>query len=99
MIVFVFLPTIVETQITKRVAQNIELKDFQISIKKLGPFNTNAGKIKTGKTLEIDTIDIDYSLKSLIKKKIDKIQISGLTIQANIDEKFQVTFDDYDINN
>ncbi|MCD4742724.1 MAG: YdbH domain-containing protein [Desulfobacteraceae bacterium] len=97
MVLFFSLPAILENQITKKASQTLELKDFQISLKKLGLFNTIAGKITTGETLEIDSVNIDYSLKSLMNKKIEKIQVSGLTIKVNIDENYNVIFNDFDL--
>jgi Dicarboxylate transport len=97
MILLAFLPTIIETQIRKKVSQSLKLDDFQISINKLGFSNINAGRISTGKSLEIDSVHIDYSLGSLINKKIDQVQISGLTIKANIDGDNQITFEDLNL--
>jgi len=98
MVAFSFLPNIIETQITKQMSQKLNLKHFQINIKKLGFFNTSAGDIKSGQSIKIDYIDIDYSLKSLSRHKIDKIQISGLTINVNVNEKFQIELDDFDLS-
>lgn len=97
-VVFNFLPAIVESQITRKITQDFQMKNFQININKLGVFNTNVGRIKTGKSLEIGSIDIDYSPLTLIRKKIKKVHISGITLQAALDKNYQIDFDDFNIN-
>ena len=84
-IIFTFLPTILGTQITKKISQGLKLEHFQIDIKKLGFFNTAIGKITTGQSLEIDSVNIYYSLKSLVQKKIKRIQKTNLIISNLLD--------------
>ena len=98
MVFFAFLPKILETQITKQVSKNLNLENFEFNIKKMGLFNTIAGDIKTGQSIEIDSIDIDYSFNSILQRRIKKVRVSGLTIKINVDQNNQIGFDDFDIN-
>ena len=98
MIFFAFLPKLLETHVTKQVSKNLNLENFKINIKKIGLFNTIARNIKTGQSIEIDSIDIDYSFNSILRRRIKKVQISGLTIKINVDQNNQIKFDDFDIS-
>ena len=100
MVIFAFLPSIIEPILNKQLTKHLNLKNFQSEIKKISLFNTIIGNIKTGKgqDLEIDLINIDYSLNSILGKKIKKITISGLTIKANIDINNKIKFNDFNFN-
>ncbi len=91
------LPSIVENRIRQELSDNFGLNNFQIAVKKIGISNILASAISTGDTIAVDTIEIDYSIKSLFNKELNYIRISGLTIKINMDKNFKIGFSDFDI--
>ncbi|MDA3916176.1 MAG: YdbH domain-containing protein [Deltaproteobacteria bacterium] len=97
LVLFINLPNIIESQIEKRVLHFLNPDDIEFDIQHLGFFNTHISKIRIFKSISIDSADIDYDIKDLssllstkagsnIDFKVEKVTISGLNIQAILDE-------------
>ncbi|MCD4674425.1 MAG: hypothetical protein K8S18_00295, partial [Desulfobacula sp.] len=87
---FISLPAIVESQIEKRLPQFLNPNDVEFDIQKLGFYNTFISKIRAGKGISIDSVNIDYDIKNMSSIHLDKVTISGLSIHASLDENNQI---------
>ncbi|NOX33867.1 MAG: hypothetical protein GXP56_09035 [Deltaproteobacteria bacterium] len=87
---FINLPTIVESQIEKRLPQFLNSADVEFNIQKIGFVNTFISKIRITDAISIDSVNIDYDIKSISSVHINKVTISGLQIHAGIDENNQI---------
>ena len=87
---FISLPAIVESQIEKRLPQFLNPNDVEFDIQKLGFYNTFISKIRAGKGISIDSVNIDYDIKNISSIHLDKVTISGLSIHASLDENNQI---------
>lgn len=101
LVLFINLPNIIEFQIKKKVPQFLNPDEIEFNIQHLGFLNTHISKIRVFKSISIDSVDIDYDIKNLsslldiksggnIDFKVEKVTISGLNIQATLDEHRQI---------
>ena len=90
LLAFISLPTIMETQIEKRLPQFLNPNDVEFDIQKIGLFNTVVSKIHVGKGISIDSINIDYDIKNLPAIHLNKVTLSGLSVHASLDENNQI---------
>ena len=87
------LTNIVEPQIKKRLAKISESYDVEFDIQKIGIFNTFVSKIRINKKILIDSINIDYDIKNFSSIHLNKITVSGLSLNASIDKNNQIKID------
>ena len=101
LVLFINLPNIIESRIKKRVPQFLNHDDIEFDIQHLGFFNTHISKIRVSNSISIDSADIDYDIKNLssllsinsnsnIDFRVEKVTVSGLNIEAGIDENRQI---------
>ena len=90
------LPPVLDKIITENVISSTGLKDFHIHVRSMGLSGTDIGKIKIGKTADIDSVYVDYNFGALLKKRINQINISGLVIRAKLKDSY-IEFPDPDI--
>ncbi|MCP3872485.1 MAG: hypothetical protein GY699_04925, partial [Desulfobacteraceae bacterium] len=90
LMIFINLPNIVESQAEKRLPQFLNSAEVDFHIQKLGLYNTFVSKLRFGKGLTIDFINIDYGINGLSSLNIDTITLSGLKIIASIDKNNQI---------
>ncbi|GEM_PF-3191952 len=89
-----FLPDIMQKLITDRLVKETGLKNCRVNVRSIGLSGIDFGEIKLGKTINIDSVNIDYNLSSLIKRKTDQINISGLVVRAKCNGS-HIEFPDY----
>ncbi len=101
LVLFINLPNIIESQIEKKVSQFLNPDEIEFNIQHLGFLNTHISGIRVFKSISIDSVDIDYDIKNLssllniksgnnIDFKVEKVTISGLNIQAILDENMKI---------
>ncbi len=79
-----FLPGTIDKVIIDKVSTETGLKKININVRSIGFYGVDAGRIKIGKTADIDSVYISYHPFELLKKKIDKVHISGLVLRAEV---------------
>lgn len=84
---FINIPSILESQIQKNLPEFLKPGGLDFSIQNIGVSNAFVSKIRVFESIGIDSISIDYQLKSLKRIEVKKVTISGLTLEANLDEK------------
>ena len=87
------LSNIVEPQIEKRLAQISESYDIEFDIQKIGIFNTFISRIRINNEILIDSINIDYDIKNFSSIHLNKITISGLSLNASLDKNNKIKID------
>ncbi len=97
LLIFINLPFIVESQIAKRIPMVFSTADIDFDIQKIGFRNTFISKVRFGKGLSIDSINIDYRIKGFSSIHIDAVTISGLKVIAMVDENNHVKLQGLDI--
>ena len=90
LLAFISLPTIVESQIEKRLPLFLNPNDVEFDIQKIGVSHTLVSKIRVSKGISIDSINIDYDIKKLPSIHLSKVTLSGLTLHASLDENNQI---------
>ncbi|MEN8212338.1 MAG: hypothetical protein ABFR31_11520, partial [Thermodesulfobacteriota bacterium] len=101
LVLFINLPNIIESQLEKRVPQFLNSDDIEFDIQHFGFLNTNISRIRVFKSISIDSVNIDYDIKNMspflsiksngkIDFKVKKMTVSGLNIQAILDENMQI---------
>jgi len=101
LVLFINLPNIIESQIEKRVPQFLDPNDIEFDIQHFGFSNTNISRIRVFESISIDSVNIDYDIKNLstllssksgskIDFKVKEMTVSGLNIQASLDENMQI---------
>jgi len=101
LVLFINLPNLIESQIKKKIPQFLNPDEIEFNIQHLGLLNTHISEIRVFKSISIDSVDIDYDIKNLssllsiksgsnIDFKVEKMTISGLNIQAILDEQGQI---------
>ncbi|RJQ78096.1 MAG: hypothetical protein C4519_12480 [Desulfobacteraceae bacterium] len=88
---FLYLPTYIETRLIPRWAADAGLEPGTVRIRRVALNGADAGPIHidlgSAASLEIAAVQIDYSLRSLIRCKIDAIVVSGLSLELTLDEE------------
>ena len=87
---FINLPFIIESQIQKNLPDFLKGNGLDFSIQNIGVSNTSVSKIRVSESISIDSIRLDYKIKSLKEIEVNKALISGLNIEASLDENFRV---------
>ena len=98
---YFYLPFYLESKIIPRLATDAGLSDFSVNIRNLGLFNADLGTLRIGPpgdpALEIRTVQIDYSPRSLYQRTIKKMVIGGIELHCGLsDGRFQLQGIDID---
>ena len=85
-----FLPWYIENRIFSRIGDTLSASAGG-RVHRIGPFSAIFGNIRAGSpdeaALSVNSVELDYSPFSLLKKNIDHISINGLVINADITEE------------
>ncbi|SDT84819.1 Dicarboxylate transport [Desulfobacula phenolica] len=97
--VFLNLPHIVEPKIKEKLQQVLNSKDIEFDIQKIGFSNTVISKIRIGKGIFIDLLNIDYGFYdydikylpgiNLPSIHLSEMTVSGLNVHASLDDNNQ----------
>ena len=83
-----FLPTYIETRVLPELALNSGVTAYELNIRRLGLNGADLGPIRFGSSvnpaLTIDNVQIDYGIRGLRRRHIDRIAISGLKIYLTV---------------
>lgn len=91
LVVFINLPNIIESQIQKRLPQFLNSSDIEFDIQKIGFSSAHISKIRISRAISINSINIDYNIQKISSIDLEKITVSGLNIQADLDENNKIT--------
>lgn len=84
----IFLPRYIETHLIPGLTQNTGLTDVHCDIRRIGLDGADIGPLFIGSgqatTLEIDSVQIDYSLPELLSGEIRRVLISGVVLYCDI---------------
>jgi len=88
---YFYLPAFIASHVIPQIAQKAKLigiEDFSCSIRRTGLTGADFGEISVGKNkdtaLSIASLQIDYTPKTLYKKKIEKIIFSGVELYCGV---------------
>ncbi|MBF0390500.1 MAG: YdbH domain-containing protein [Desulfamplus sp.] len=88
-LIFILLPHVIspiaQRLILEKTASIEALKNFKLDVQNIGISGVGIGKITTGESISVDSLFCYYSIKSLMKKKVDRLAISGLEINGDIE--------------
>lgn len=87
---FAKLPLILESQIQKNFPDFLKTADLDFSIQKIGISNAFISKIRLGQEFSIDSIRLDYSLGLFKGLVMDKVAISGVNLNAALDQNHHI---------
>ncbi|MEA2060109.1 MAG: YdbH domain-containing protein [Thermodesulfobacteriota bacterium] len=88
-----FLPGFAEKKIREIITRTQGFDNFNIHINRIGLSGCDITGITTGKTLFIDWVHLDYSPESLLNRRIKTLLISGVHINAGIDDSGLILHD------
>ncbi len=88
---FHFLPVYLETRFIPRVSLEAGLDPHEVRIRRIGWRGADLGPMRLGfggqTVLEVAAVQLDYSLVSLLRGRIDTIVISGVRVDVTINEE------------
>lgn len=90
MFVFINIPSVFEFWIQNNIPEFLKSSGLDFSIQNIGVSNTFISKIRISESLGIDSVSIDYKIRSLERIEVKKVLISGLTLQASLDKKNRI---------
>ncbi len=79
------IPPIAERLVLEKIKSIKGLERFDLNVQTISIAGIGVGNITTGESISIDSIFCHYSLKSLINKTVNSINISGLEINGVMD--------------
>ncbi|MBF0228027.1 MAG: YdbH domain-containing protein [Desulfamplus sp.] len=86
---FIILPHVIspiaQQLIIEKTASIQGLENFNLDIQTIGISGIGVGNITTGDSISVDSLFCKYSPASLMKKKINRLNISGLEINGVLD--------------
>jgi hypothetical protein len=87
---YFYLPFYLESKIIPQLAAGAGLSDFSVSVRNIGFFNADLGALRIGPrddpAIEIRSIRVDYSPRSLYQRKIKKMAISGIELHSELSD-------------
>ncbi len=88
---YICLPTIVETQVKRRLSPFLDGHTLDFKIDKIGLFNASLSRIQINNTTILDQVRLVYDLRKLSDIRIKSLILSGLYINGSLDENNQLT--------
>ncbi|MFA5903362.1 MAG: YdbH domain-containing protein [Desulfobacula sp.] len=90
LLLFTNLPFILESHLQNHPPEFLNSGDLDFSIRNIGVSNIFISDVRISEDIDIDSVNIDYKIKSLRQIEIKKVTISGLTLVARLDEKNRI---------
>jgi hypothetical protein len=85
---YFYLPFYLEKRIIPRLASEAGLSEFSVDVRNIGLFNADLGTLRIGPqddpALVIRSVQIDYSPRSLYRRKIKNMTISGIELHGGL---------------
>ncbi|MBI9092125.1 MAG: YdbH domain-containing protein [Desulfobacterium sp.] len=81
---YLLVPPLAERMVLERVRQIPGLENFSLHIRSIGPFGADIQGITTGESLSIDSVHLDYTISSLLEKRIEQVVVAGLDLKGEI---------------
>jgi prepilin-type processing-associated H-X9-DG protein len=85
---YFYLPHYLESKVLPRLAADAGISDFVVNVRSVGFFDAYLGALRIGPqknpALVVQSVQIDYSPRSLYQQKIDKITLSGIELHGEI---------------
>ena len=86
--VYLYIPHYVESNLIPQLAAEAGISDFAVNIRNVGFFDADLGNLRIGPqenpALVVQSMQIDYSPRSLYQQKIEKITLSGIDLYGEI---------------
>ncbi|MBF0301836.1 MAG: YdbH domain-containing protein [Desulfamplus sp.] len=80
--VFILLPPIAERLIVEKTAAIAGLDRFDLKVRTIGISGIGVDKITTGDSISVDSIFCNYSPNSLMKNRVNSLNISGMEVNG-----------------
>lgn len=90
MIVVINIPYIFESLIQNNIPEFLKSSNLDFSIQNIGLSNTFISKVRISESIGIESVSIDYKIRSLKRIEVKKVLISGLTLEASLDDKNRI---------
>jgi hypothetical protein len=85
---YFYLPFYLEARIIPRLAADAGFSDFAVNVRNIGFFSADLGTLRIGPrenpAFVIRSVQVDYSPRSLYKRKIERITLSGIELHAEL---------------
>jgi len=85
---YFYLPFYLESKIIPQLAADSGLSDFSVNVRNIGFFNADLGTLRIGPqedpTLVIRSVQVDYSPRSLYRRKIKNMTMSGIELHCGL---------------
>ncbi|MCP4117631.1 MAG: hypothetical protein GY737_19985 [Desulfobacteraceae bacterium] len=81
---YLLAPPLAERIVLERVRQIPGLEAFSLHIRSIGFSGADIQGITTGSSLSIDAVHLDYSIPSLLEKRIGRVVVTGLDLKGEI---------------
>jgi prepilin-type processing-associated H-X9-DG protein len=86
--IYFYLPYYLQSNIIPQLAAEAGISDFAVNIRHIGFFNADLGTLRIGRqenpALVVQSVQVDYSPRSLYQQKIEKITLSGIDLYGEI---------------
>ena len=86
---FLFLPRFIESRLHPQLIEATGSSDIAFNVRRVGVFGADLGGIRLGglpnPALLIRSVQIDYSPGGLYRKKIDRVMLSGIEVQGQLE--------------
>ena len=86
--IYLYIPHYVESNLIPQLAAEAGISDFAVNIRNVGFFDADLGNLRIGPqenpALAVQSVQIDYSPRSLYQQKIEKITLSGIDLYGEI---------------
>ena len=80
--VWLALPAWLETRLVPDLARRYGLEDVALDIRHIGPGGLDAADIRIGHAVTVAHLTADYQPGALLRRRIERIAVSGLTVHA-----------------
>lgn len=86
-------PFWVQTVVSKGMPKEIFTDPVTLDVKKIGLNETRVQHIRLGKAVDIDSLQIRYRFKPLLKPKVSDVRLTGVHLTLKIDQNGKIGFD------
>jgi hypothetical protein len=85
---YVSLPSYLESRIIPQMMSDAGITDYSVDVRHVGFFSADLGTLRIGPphhpALMVRSVQIDYALRDLYRRKIKQVLLSGIEVQAVI---------------
>ena len=81
---YFFLPGYLETNLIPKLAKTAGINSFSCQIRRIGFTGVDVAGVNVGKGLAVDSVQIDYRLRGLLKRHVQTISVTGADLHLTV---------------